>query len=96
MRTNEKKYKDYGFVEGEAKQLKLYCRSPDFTKDEERILWQAAEMSNPALKELLFKSVRYNTGYYKLRDESYIPLPARDFYGYQRLCLYHLKRMMQK
>lgn len=95
MKTRDKTYKDYGFADGEAKRLKEYCRSDEFTEEDKLILWNASEIANPTISKLLFNSIRNRMSYYKLCDEDYVPLPPHDFYGYQRLCLYHMRRMLK-
>ena len=94
MKTRNKSYKDYGFTEGEARRLKIFCRSEEFTKDDEFLLWEASDMSNPTIKKYIYDSIKKKTSYDQMSKRDYIPIGKKDFYGYQRLCLSHMRRLL--
>lgn len=94
MRTRHKSYSDYGFKEGEAKQLKLHCRSPGLSEHDKFLLHQASIQSNPSISELVYKSIVCKLSYEDLQDEDYVPIAKADFYGYQRLCLYWFRQFL--
>lgn len=94
MRTRHKSYSDYGFQDGEAKQLKLYCRSPGLSDHDKFLLKQASRKANPSIDELVYRSIVCKMSYEELQDRDYVPIAKADFYGYQRLCLYWFRQFL--
>lgn len=94
MKTRNKSYRDYGFEDGEAKQLKLRCRSPNLTDYDKFLLKQASIQSNPDIADLVYKSIIFKISYEELQDYEYVPIAKADFYGYQRLCLYWFRQFL--
>lgn len=85
MKTREKGYREYGFLEGEGKKLRDYCKQEGF-RDHDALL-SAAVYSNPSIAGDLFYSLLNGLSYDSLIKIKYIPYSKADFYGYQRLCL---------
>ena len=94
MRTRHKSYKDYGFEEGEEKQLKLRCRSQDLEEHDKFLLRQAAEKATPDLSKEVYDSITQNLSYDDLCCRNYVPIGRDDFYGYQRLTLYYYRNFL--
>lgn len=86
MKTRKMGYSDYGFRDGEAKQLQKYCRRPDFA--ESFLLKEACQDSNENIADDLYCSIVHGISYNKLTRKKYIPLPEVDFYGYRRKALF--------
>ena len=94
MKKRHTSYKDYGFEDGEAKELKLHCRSPDFSEDDRYLLTQASICSNPSIADLVYKSIVCKMSYEELQEYYYVPIAKADFYGYQRLCLFWFRQFL--
>lgn len=92
MKTRLTGYRDYGFDEGEEKELKKYCKSQNF--DNHRNLWEAAVDANKSIAIDLFYSILSGLSYEDLIKIKCIPLPKADFYGYQRKCLSTLRNFL--
>lgn len=93
MKTREKGYMDYGFNADEAKKLKEYCRSAQFT--EHNMLMQSALSSNQSIASELYYSIARGISYDELTKIKHIPLSKTDFYGYQRKCLAIFKELSE-
>lgn len=85
MRTREKGYADYGFSPGEEKQLKEWCRKPDFS--EEFLLLESAKMANKNIFNDIYFSIVKGLSYEKMDEKVYQNIGKGDFYGYQRKTL---------
>lgn len=85
MRTREKGYSDYGFVDGESKLLKKWCRSPDFKYA--KILKECAEKANETISKSLCDSILRGLSYDRLDQMEYQIYSKKDFYAYRRKTL---------
>lgn len=94
MRTRDKGFKDYDFKSGEEKQLKKYCRGPDFGECD--MLKQSAILSNPLLSEELYESIVEGVSYDKMSTTKDLHISKNDFYGYQRKCLWIFKNLLRQ
>lgn len=93
MKTRNKSYKDYGFEDGEEKQLISFCKSPDFNAHIK--LYVSCISANEDLSEELFYSLRRGVSYDALEKAKHIPLSKTDFYAYRRKALAYLKEKMK-
>lgn len=85
MRTRNMKYDDYGFLPGEEKRLKAFCKEPGFP--EGFLLLESATKANSNISSDLFYSIVNGLSYDKLTNVKYIMISRPDFYGYQRRTL---------
>ena len=85
MKVRRMSYSDYGFNNGEEKELKEYCRNEGFADYE--MLLQSSISANPAIAGDLFYSLLNGLSYDSLTKIKYIPYSKGDFYAYQRRCL---------
>lgn len=85
MRTREKGYADYGFSQGEEKQLKEWCRMSDFA--EEFLLLESAKMANENIFNDIYFSIVKGLSYEKMDKKVYQNIGKGDFYGHQRKTL---------
>lgn len=92
MKTRLTGYRDYGFDDGEEKELKKYCKSHEF--DSHRNLWESAVNANRSIAVELFVSIAKGLSYEDICKSWDIPLPKADFYGYQRKCLSTLRNFL--
>lgn len=85
LRTREKGYSDYGFVDGESKLLKKWCRSTDFKYA--KLLKECAEKANEAISSNIYNSILKGVSYDKLDQMEYQFYGKNDFYAYRRKTL---------
>lgn len=85
-------YDDYGFLPGEEKRLKEYCRHSDFS--EGFLLLESAMKANNVIGNDLYFSITSGISYDKLSNIKYIMIARPDFYGYQRKTLAILKEAL--
>lgn len=85
MRTRLKGFDDYGFLPGEDKRLREFCRMPDFA--ECVLLIESAKKANADISNDLYYSIVAGLSYDKLTIAKYIAISRIDFYGYQRKTL---------
>lgn len=85
MRTRLKSFADYGFQPGEEKQLKEWCKAPDF--NEEFLLLESAKKANDNIHNNIYFSIVKGLSYDKLDKKVYQIYIKGDFYGYQRKTL---------
>lgn len=94
MKTRNKSYKDYGFEDGEEKQLINFCKSPDFNAHFK--LYVACRYAYEDLSEELLYSLRRGVSYDALEKAKHIPISKTDFYAYRRKALANLKEKMKE
>ncbi len=85
MRTREHGYSHYGFRDGEARELKKWCKSPDFKQNE--LLMKSAKESNEVISNSIYLSIVKGLSYERIDGMDYIYIGKGDFYGYQRKAL---------
>lgn len=85
MRTREKGYSDYGFKQGEEKQLQEFCRQSDFAEDS--LLLECAKKSNSAIGADLYFSLIRGLSWEQLDKRTMQQYLKNDFYGYRRKTL---------
>ena len=85
MRTRRKGYSYYGFVDGESKLLKKWCRSPDFKYG--KILKECAEKANETISKSLCDSILRGLSYDRLDQMEYQSYCKQDFYACRRKTL---------
>lgn len=85
MRTRKKKYSDYGVSIEEVAKLKEYCKDMDAESD--RLLYEAACMTEPSLADKLYKSLKNRTSYDTMEKQGHMFISKGDFYGYRRKCI---------
>lgn len=92
MRIRLKGYADYGLSPARVKEILVYCR----TAPNDTIIKQAAEKAYPVIARYLVESLKDGIGYDRLYTKYYIPLSCGDFYGYRRLTISLLDKMIPK
>lgn len=93
MRIRDKSYKDYGFQEGEEKEILMYIHSKDF--DDHLILLQSAIISNVHIASEIYYSIIKGISFESVDKIKYIPISKNDFYGYRRNALYIFKQFLE-
>ena len=78
-------FDDYGFRPGEEKQLKEWCKKPDFS--EEFLLLESAKMAHESIFNDLYFSIVKGLSYEKMDFKVYQSIGKGDFYGHQRKTL---------
>ena len=86
MKTRETSYEDYGFDINEAKRLKEYCRSPNFS--DHKTLMDSAISANPCIASDLYYSIASGVSYDDLiacgshnaaKEKGLIRLEGKDY-----------------
>lgn len=85
MRTRERSYFDYGFKEGEEKQLQEFCRRSDFSEDS--LLLECAKKSNPVIGGDLYFSLIRGLSWEQMDKRTCQMYSKGDFYAYRRKTL---------
>ena len=85
MRTRERSYFDYGFKEGEERQLQEFCRRPDFAED--FLLLECAKKANADIGGDLYFSLIRGLSWEQLDKRTWQQYSKVDFYGYRRKAL---------
>lgn len=85
MRTRYKNYSHYGFSDGEARELKKWCKSSGFNHN--KLLRKSAKESNEAISNSIYISIIKGLSYEKIDGIEYQIYAKSDFYAYQRKAL---------
>lgn len=85
MRTRYKSYSHYGFKEGEARELKKWCKSSDFKQN--KLLMESAKQSNDVISNSIYMSIVKGLSYERIDGIEYQIYAKGDFYAYQRKAL---------
>ena len=85
MRVRETKLSDYGFTLDEEKQLRQFCRQPDFAED--FLLLECAKKANSAIGSDLYFSLIKGLSWEQLDKRTCQMYSKGDFYGYRRKTL---------
>ena len=85
VRTRERSYFDYGFKEGEERQLQEFCRRPDFAED--FLLLECAKKANTNIGGDLYFSLIRGLSWEQMDKRTCQQYSKGDFYGYRRKAL---------
>lgn len=85
MRIRDTYYENYGFSTKEVKELKEWCKAPDFK--EFVLLLECARKVNTAIFNDIYFSIVKGLSYEKMDKKTYQCMSKNDFYGYQRKTL---------
>lgn len=94
MRTRNKGYLDYGFLPGEEKLLKEWCKKSDFS--EEVLLLESAKIENKDIFNDIYFSIVKGLSYEKMDKNVSQYIGKGDFYGHQRKTLAIFRKALIK
>ena len=85
MRVRETKLSDYGFTPDEERQLRQFCRRPDFAED--FLLLECAKKANSAIGGDLYFSLIRGLSWEQMDKRTWQRYSKVDFYAYRRKTL---------
>lgn len=92
IKTREKGYRDYGFEPGEEKRLIRYCRSNEFDRNQELLIYSIS--ANETLANDIYYSIVNDISFEDLTKIKYIPASKNDFYAYRRKTLANMRNWL--